>query len=68
MDKKKEMVAKIKELRKLWVEITELCYEIDKEDQNYALGEFADNYPFLHSFDEYIWDIDVWIATLENGI
>lgn len=68
MEKKKEMIEKLQKLRDLWSEISELCDEINDEDSNYAMGEFAQGYPFDLSFDEYPWEIDDWISELELAI
>ena len=67
MGKKKEIIEKLKQLKSLWSEISELCDEIDDEDREYALGEFAKNYPFELSFDEYPAEIEEWIGSLENA-
>ena len=67
-EKKREMVKKIEELKALWIDISELCGEIDREDADYAIDEFADGYPFEASFDEYPAGIAEWIERLKGAI
>ena len=67
MDKKQIMINKLWEFRNIWEQISELCDEIDDEDKDYCMGEFAENYPFTKSFDEYPSEIEAWIESLQEA-
>ena len=68
MKKKKQVINKLWKLLKLWMEINELCDEIDYEDKGYCMGEFAEKYPFTMSFDEYPYEIEEWIYSLQDAL
>ena len=65
---KKEIIFKVKELRKNWIEIEEMFSCIDSElDNEWSLG-CPTNYPFEKSFDEYYFKISNWIESMEESI
>ena len=65
VNKRVEMLVKIKKLRDIWGEILEYVEEIESEDYRYYY-EFAARYPFERAMEDYTGLLEEWQLSLEE--